>query len=982
MPPLPETDAGLVDALRGALDQVGLRATDRLAAAHDASHYLLTPSAVVTPGDVEEVAALLRAAHRHGFSVTFRSGGTSLSGQSVTDGVLADTRQGFRDVEVLDDGARVRCGPGAVLRSVNARLRRHGTALGPDPASEVACTIGGVVANNSSGMACGTSANTYRTLESAVLVLPSGTVVDTGAPDADEALRRDEPALHAGLARLRDEIRADPVATERIATLYAIKNTMGYGVNSFVDHDEPVRILEHLVIGSEGTLAFVAEATFRTVPVRPHAATALLVFDDLASATGALPEIVAAGPATVELLDARSLLVAQRDPACPEEIAGLDVAAHCALLVELQEADDGALQARLAETDGLWAGLPLVHAATFTSDPTRRAALWHARKGLFTTVAGNRRSGTTALLEDIAVPVPELGATCTELTALFDRYGYDDAVIFGHAKDGNIHFMITEDFGDEDEPGDGRQSVEGGDRSAPMTAPGTAPAAAPGTAPMTAPVPPGLEHLRRYADFTEEMAELVLRRGGTLKAEHGTGRIMAPFVRRQVGDHLYRVMQQVKALVDPGGVLGPGVLITDDPHAHLRHLKTAPPVEDEVDRCVECGYCEPVCPSRDLTLTPRERIVLRRERARAEARGDDALAAELRAEYAYDGVQTCAVDGMCQTSCPVLINTGDLVRRLRAEETGAAGSRAWRGAAQHWGLVSRAGGGALTAAAALPSVVAGGASTLARGVLGAERVPQHSSDLPAGGRPRPEISDAGAEAVWFPSCTSTLFAAADGGRGVADAVQRICAAAGVRIRTPDRIGGLCCGTPWKSKGLRAGHEEMRTRVLAALREATDGGVLPVLSDASSCTEGLRELLGVGDGAPDLVVVDAVAFVAERVLPTLLAQGRIARTLPSLTLHPTCSSTRLGLDAHLRTVAESVAEEVVVPDSWGCCAFAGDRGMLHPELTDAATAQEAREVAALGSAAHASVNRTCEMGMTRATGESYRHVLELLADALV
>ena len=153
------------------------------------------------------------------------------------------------------------------------------------------------------------------------------------------------------------------------------------------------------------------------------------------------------------------------------------------------------------------------------------------------------------------------------------------------------------------------------------------------------------------------MVELVLANKGSLKAEHGTGRVMAPFVRRQYGDELYDVMCQVKALFDPTGLLNPGVIITDDAEAHLKHIKLPPSIEAEVDRCVECGYCEPVCPSRNLTLTPRQRIAIRREIRTAELAGDTALAERLEDAYEYDGVHTCAVDGMCGTACPVLINT-------------------------------------------------------------------------------------------------------------------------------------------------------------------------------------------------------------------------------------------------------------------------------------------------------------------------------------
>ncbi|MCH8563641.1 FAD-binding oxidoreductase [Nesterenkonia sp. YGD6] len=944
-----EVPADLVDALRSVVGEVGVRATDRLGAAHDASHYLLTPQAVVRPNSIEEVAGLFQTARHLGLGVTFRSGGTSLSGQAVTENLLVDVRRHFGSIEVLDGGAKVRCGPGAVLSQVNARLRRYGRKLGPDPASEIACTIGGVVANNSSGMACGTESNTYRTLDSCVLVLPSGTVVDTSIADADLQLARAEPELHEGLGALRDQLRADPLAVERIRTLHAIKNTMGYGLNSFLDHTDPVRILEHLIVGSEGTLAFLAQATFRTVEIRPHVATGLLIYPDLAAATASLPDLVAAQLATVELLDATSLRVSQRDPKSPEEIRGLMVEDHCALLVEFQEPDEQALQDRLEAAALLWERLPLSRPAQLTTDAGRRAAFWHTRKGLFAAVAGNRPSGTTALLEDIAVPVARLGETCTALTELFDTYGYADAVIFGHAKDGNIHFMVTETF-DGESP----------------------------------------EELDRYEAFTEDMVECVLARGGTLKAEHGTGRIMAPFVRRQVGDDLYAVMEKLKALVDPHQMLNPGVLLTQDPRTHLKHLKTSPRVEEEVDRCVECGYCEPVCPSRRLTTTPRERIVLRREIARAEAAGDAALAQTLRREYEYEAVQSCAVDGMCETACPVFINTGDLVRRLRAETRSAPDQKVWKAAARQWTSVSRAGSWALTAADHMPSVLPRAASDLARRVLGEEAFPQWTDDLPRGGRARPVRQDAQAEVLWFPSCTQTLFGAAEGadpdGRrsGVGEAFQRLCDVAGVRVRTPESMPSLCCGTPWKSKGLSEGYELMRSKVAAAVWEASDAGRLPVVSDASSCTEGLEALLlASGEPVADIEVVDVVTFAAQRLLPALQARKLLpAPMTPSVMLHPTCSSTRLGLNSDLDVLAAAVAGQVYTPQDWGCCAFAGDRGMLHPELTASAVEAQAAEVRSVRAAVHASTNRTCEIGMTRATGEPYRHILELLDDAVL
>ncbi|WP_382308452.1 FAD-binding and (Fe-S)-binding domain-containing protein [Herbiconiux sp. UC225_62] len=924
--------------------QVSTRPIDLHANAHDASHFLLVPEALVIAKDAAEVGRLLRAGSRTGTPVTLRSGGTSLSGQGVTDGVLVDVRRNFRRIEVLDDGGRVRVQPGATVRQVNARLARHGRKLGPDPASESACTIGGVVANNSSGMACGITGNTYRTLESMTVVLPSGTVVDTGAPDADERLAHDEPALTAGLLRLRDRIRGNPESVRILQHQFSMKNTMGYGLNAFLDHDTPAELLAHLVIGSEGTLGFVAEAVFRTLPLLEKAATGLLIFDDLLAANEALPGIVASGASAVELMDAQSLRVGKAEADAHPLIRDLAVDKQAALLVEYQAATAEELSAAQATGQRTLDALRTSTPTVLSTDAATRASLWHLRKGLYATVAGARPSGTTALLEDVVVPVESLARTCERLIGLFGRYDYDNNVIFGHAKDGNIHFMLTDLF-------------EG----------------------------PGLD---RYAAFTDDMVDLILGEGGSLKAEHGTGRVMAPYVRRQYGDELYAVMRELKTLCDPSGMLNPGVIITDDPAVHLKDIKRTPTIEVEADRCVECGYCEPVCPSRDLTLTPRQRIVVKRAIASATADGDHALAASLEQDYEYQGVQTCAVDGMCQTACPVLINTGDLVRRLRKTEHSGVEKKVWKTAAQHWGATTRIASTALTVAEKVPSPVVTIPNRLGRAVVGDDVLPLWSGELPAGGarrsRPTPP-PNAAPEAVYVPACVNAMFGpadAADGatGPGVQRSFEQLCEQAGVTVLIPSDIDSLCCGTPWSSKGLPDGAAIMRDRVLASLREATRDGELPIVCDASSCTEGLLHTIDAdpapATGARRMRVIDVVDFVATRILPALPEHDRVEK----LALHPTCSSTRLGINPQLIAVANAVAETVVVPDDWGCCAFAGDRGMLHPELTASATATQAAEVRASGATAHASCNRTCELGMTRATGAEYQHVLELLADA--
>ena len=914
--------------------QVRMTELDRRALSHDASHFLLLPSAIVAPRDADEVARLLRATAGAGIGLTFRSGGTSLSGQAGTEGVLADVRRHFGAIEILDDGARVRVQPGVTVKQLNARLARYGRKFGPDPASEAACTIGGVVANNSSGMACGTVENSYQTLESLVAVLPSGTVIDTGAGDADEKLRTLEPELYAGLLGLRDRVRSNPASVAKITQQFSMKNTMGYGINALLDHDRPAEILAHLIIGSEGTLAFVASATFRTIPLRSFVNTALVVFDDLYAANQALPALVATGAATLELMDATSLRVGQAFPDTPAMIKALKVVKQAALLVEYQATSEAELRQVAEAALPTLAQLPVGGPVELADDPVLRAGLWTLRKGLYTSVAGARKSGTTALLEDVVVPVANLAETCVDLAVLFDRYAYADSVIFGHAKDGNIHFMITDRFENDDQ-------------------------------------------MRRYIDFTEEMVELVIANDGSLKAEHGTGRVMAPFVRRQYGDELYDVMRQIKSLFDPRGLLNAGTIITDDPDIHLKHIKLNPSVEAEVDRCTSCGYCEPVCPSRDLTLTPRQRIAVRREIENLELAGDTEAVARLDKDFDYQVVHTCAVDGMCGTACPVNINTGLLVKKLRRTTIPKPTAAVWTTLAKHWKGTTATFSTVMGITDALPGpleVALTGVNKAARAVLGTDSIPLWSAELPGGGpsrrRPRPpgKIS-----AVYVPACVNVMFGPMEG-PGVQVSFEKLCAQAGINLLVPAEVESLCCGTPWSSKGIPNGYGAMRDHVLPVLKAATENGRLPVICDASSCTEGFRHMLET-DPTLQIEVIDCVSFVARYVLPVL---GEYTK-LESLTIHPTCSSTQMGLNPDLVTVSRAVAEKVNIPMDWGCCAFAGDRGMLHPELTASATRREAAEAAQLDAEAHASCNRTCELGLTRATGKPYRHVVELLAE---
>jgi D-lactate dehydrogenase len=910
--------AGVAQPLRGELesllgaDRVLSRPGDLIRYASDASPYRKLPRAVVMakePGDVAKVLAFGRA---RGIPVTFRAGGTSLNGQGQTDGILVDVRRHFRGLTVEEDGAAVRVKTGAILGHVNRVLAPLGRRLGPDPASTDVATVGGVVANNSGGMRCGVTRDSYSTLRSLTFVLPSGTRIDTAAPGAAAEFEAAEPELAAGLAAIRDEIRADAELSARIRRKFEIKNTTGYRLCAFLDAGEPLEIFRRLLIGSEGTLAWIPEVVFDTVPQPAVTTTAWVHFPDIDSAIAPVNDLVAGGATAVELMVAPALITAAWNMVgAPQEWKELDPNS-AALLVEYGGATPAELDAQVARGTELLGAHETIRPIDFTRDAAEIETAWRVREGLQGLVGRLRLPGTALILEDVCVPPARIAECAGDLQPLLIEHGFLPGVA-GHASAGNLHFMLTPDF------------------SKP-------------------------EDVERYEAFMEGLVALIVDKyDGSLKAEHGTGVNMAPYVEREWGAAATELMWRVKRLADPDGVLSPGVVLNRDPGAHLRDLKTTPPIEESATTCVECGFCEPVCPSRDLTTTPRQRIVLRREIARQP--DGSALQRALLEELGYEALDTCAADGSCQLACPVGIDTGALVKELRAERHTDRAERAALATAKRWGPIESASRAALR--------VGGPAARRTR--KGRALPGPAAASLPASAR-------AGAAAVYVPSCTNRIF-----GGGPVEALVAVSARAGLPVWIPGDVAGSCCGLPWSSKGFGAAHSHKANELVERLWAWSDGGALPIVVDAASCT---GQIVEPGEGTLSetnaehlaaLPILDSVAWAHDRLLPEL----QIVRKVDAAAIHPTCATHRQGHAWRLGALAAAIADDVYQPPTATCCGFAGDRGISHPELTESATRQEASELAGRHFDAYLSSNRTCEIGMTRATGHEYESVINAL-----
>lgn len=894
----------------------------------DASFYRLLPKLVIRVEAEAEVVFILQQASAHQVPVTFRAAGTSLSGQAISDSVLIVLGDRWNNKELLDHGQRIRLQPGVIGAHANQALAHLQRKIGPDPASINAAKIGGIVANNASGMCCGTAQNSYQTLAGMRLLLADGSVVDSTDLVSVSQFRNSHRELLAQLALLAEDTRNNSALAAKIKHKYRLKNTTGLSLNALIDFTDPLDILTHLMVGSEGTLGFISSVTYHTVPDYPHKATALVVFADVESCCQAVVVLKQQAVSAVELLDRRSLRSVQHMAGMPDWIEQLGSSA-CALLIESRAADNALLEQQLQQINAAIAHFPKEQHIAFSQDPAVYELLWRMRKDTFPAVGAVRENGTTVIIEDVTFPLEHLAAGVNRLLALLDQYHYDEAVLFGHALEGNLHFVFTQRF---DQP----------------------------------------EEIARYSAFMQAVSQLVaVEFGGSLKAEHGTGRNMAPFVELEWGSDAYQLMRQIKRLLDPQGILNPDVVLSDDPDIHLKNLKPMPVANPLIDKCIECGFCEPVCPSHGLTLSPRQRIVAWRDIQEKKRNGIDTT--ELEARYQYHGIDTCAATGLCALRCPVDINTGDLMRELRANQ--ATHSDTAKRLARSFAQAARAARWALIGA------------QLARKVLGAPRMyrwsaqlHQHFSQVPVYLTATPQavkLSPANnsttvdkPRVVYFASCVSQVMGPAhlDAEQTpLREITEKLLEKAGFQVIYPEAMDNNCCGQPFASKGYPQQAADKLNELALMLLRASHNGQDPIYSDTSPCT--LRLLQDLND--PRLKVYDSVRFLREEVLPRLVIKPLDTQ----IAVHITCSAQHMQQADNFIAVAKQCAQEIVLPEGIHCCGFAGDKGFTLPALNQHALRDLASQVGSC-SAGYSS-SRTCEVGLSSYSELSYQHLVYLV-----
>ena len=899
----------------------------------EGSFYRLTPKIILRTENIDEIQEILKLSNELSLPITFRAGGTSLSGQSITDSILVMTSRDWNKITVNDDKTKITMQPSVLGAHANTVLAPFAKKIGPDPASVDRAMIAGIVANNGSGMCCGVVENSYETVADMKIVLVDGTEVDTADEKSRESFRKSHKEFLDKLSAIRERILANQELHDKIVKKYSIKNVTGYAINSFLKASDPIDIMKYLMVGSEGTLVFMKEITLNTVENYKDRASALVLFPTLKEACEAITVLkqdcekeVDAG----ELLDKVALKAISNKPGLPDYLKGLE-GDETALLIETRAPSKEELQKNIQTITEKLETKQTVVPVSFTTVKEEYMNYWQIRKGVFPASVGNREKGTTSVIEDIACPIEHLAEMATRLQGILDKHKYENTVIYGHALEGNFHFMINQQF---ETP----------------------------------------EQIKQYDDMMLEVIEMIAKDyGGSLKAEHGTGRNMAPFVEYEWGSDAYEIMKEIKQLFDPKELLNPGVIINDDPEIHIKNFKKMPATDDLIDMCIECGYCESTCPSNMITLSPRQRIVTQRYMTSLKEKGETEKLKEYEELYQFEGIDTCATCQLCSIACPLDIDTGLFTKKLKSQQTTPLQNKVANAVANNFGFTLSAGKFALNAVNAINKVIPdsfiSGASKGLRKI--SKEAPLWTPSLPKGNNfnIKPTLQSK-KKVVYFSSCINRTMAnpkQASDESSLGEIVVILLERAGYEIIVPEDINSLCCGMPFSSKGFKKQGQTMSDELESALKKASKNGAYPILCDMSPCSKTMSQ-----NFSDDVKVHDSVEFIMDYLIDDL----EFKQIDDSVVIHTTCSVRKMGQAEKLADLARLCSTNVTIPLSVNCCGFAGDKGFTLPQLNESALRNLKAEIPA-GTKYAFSTSKTCEIGLTENSGLDYKSIFYLV-----
>ncbi|ETD27407.1 FAD-binding and (Fe-S)-binding domain-containing protein [Helicobacter canis] len=922
----------------------------RFAYGIDASCYAYVPRVVVRAVNESEIITLFTLSQKYNTPLTFRAAGTSLSGQACSDSVLVLANAFWQDIEIIGNAESIKCSCGVIGIEANEALKPYGKKIGPDPATINNAMIGGIFSNNSSGMCCGVKQNSYNTIKSARFILHNGTILDTSenaSPSENlESFLQTHKDKADSLLALREEILQDTELCELIKRKFAIKNTTGYSINALLDFSEIKDIINHLFIGAEGTLGFVSSVEYECVEDYAFKACALLFYKDLALGAKAV-ELLAANESLVsaaEIMDYACLDSAKGLDSAPSELGQIESGA-CAILVQLESSTQKELDSKIAHISQELESVPSLFGVHFSSDEKTMASWWKIRKALLPLAAGSRPSGSIVITEDICFPISTFAQGIDSITKLFNQFNFK-GIIFGHALSGNVHFIITPNLNDEKES-------------------------------------------QAFAEFMEAMVDSVISLQGSTKAEHGTGRMIAPFVEKEWGAKAYAINRRIKEIFDPHSLINPDVIISDNPQIHTQNLKQSSEVEDFINQCMECGFCEKVCPSRELTLTPRQRIAVRKEIARLEALLAEStkstqkpthtknaqILEELKKGYKYFGIDTCATCSMCSLSCPLEIDSGKIASKLSPATKGTFSRFVATQSAKHFSSTLSLAKGGLHIANFSSNIL--GKNTLSnlskkmsvlpyipRSLPRANTYKLESKDfkhshhacrdealgarvaLPQRARPTPlrEQSNAwdnGAQSqvavIYFSTCINRAFAPQSSlkdTRALQEVFESLCKKASVSVAYPQNLSHLCCGKAYKDypQSAEAKRKEVYKALDSSVKELQGKGVeqIHIVCDHSACSYELKESIKELDST--LTILDMPEFIESTLLPRL----HITPLDEDIALYAMCATRKGKWDKSLESIAKTCTNgEVIIHSKTQCCGFAGNKGFICSELNASA-----------------------------------------------